>query len=338
MLLVHQLQRLTHWLFQCVSVEIKESNQTTQRENRPGEKIILITATILLASIYSCSFGRVVFKDVPLDRTSDNTVCRGCHEKLSPFHHPTGPEEMNRCISKTPNEELNCSYCHAAYTARNHDREKKPVLTIKNGLLTEDDLCLKCHPGDNPTCKDERRGTASHFMGDPTQPETFDDQKPPLKTSPWPLTKLSSKYIGMNGKGISCLSCHVFRKGPDSTLTEPLPYHLLALAGEKYDLGRDRDDYLCTGCHGLFPGRGRDIHPLLSATVPSSNAVFVTPPATITENGHLNCLSCHRTHGAMPQGGYYLLKKVEGSNSDPKSIHPQIDIVVLCRLCHVPYG
>ncbi len=309
------------------------------RENRLGEKIPLITAMILLISLSACSFSRVVLKGPPIDRKADSQICRGCHERLSSFHHPVGPAAIKRCISATPTEELNCSYCHAAYTAKNHGKEKNPTFTTKNGLLVEDDLCLKCHPPDNPTCKDEYRGTASHFMGDPTRPETFGNQAPPLKTTPWPATKLPSRYGGVNGKGITCLSCHVFRKSPDATLTEPLPYHLLATAGEKYDLGRDRDDYLCTGCHGLLPAGGRydGFHPLLSATMPSSFPIVVTPPATITENGHLNCLSCHRTHGAMPQGGYYLLKKVQGSNNDPKAIHPHINPVVLCRLCHLPY-
>ncbi len=338
----HHFYRLSHWLFRYVSVGAKESNATTQQENRSGEKIPLITFAILLVSLSSCSFGKVTLRDAPLEQTAENVDCRGCHEKLSPFHHPTGQGETNRCISNASNKDLNCSYCHAAYTARNHDKGKKPVLALENGLLTEDDLCLGCHPGDNPTCKDEYRGTASHFMGDPTQPETYDDQKPPLKTSPWPVTKLSSEYVGKNGKGIGCLSCHVFRKGPGSTLTEPLPHHLLAIAGERYDLGEDRDDYLCTGCHGLIPPKQprRADHPIkeiLSATVPLSRAQYVIPPATITETGHMNCLSCHRIHGAMPQGGYYLLKRVDSSNTDPKAIHPQVDFLVLLLLIFNPY-
>ncbi len=328
---------------------------TKQRENRPGEMIPLITALILLTSLSACSFSGVVIKGPLIDRRANRKICRGCHERLPPFHHPVGPEEIKRCISATPTEELNCSYCHPAYTAKNHGKEKNPSLTTKNGLLVGDDLCLQCHPPDNPTCKDEYRGTASHFMGDPTRPETYGDREPPLKTTPWPATKLPSRFGGVNGKGMTCLSCHVFRKGPDATLTGPLPYHLLATAGERYDLGENEEDYLCTGCHGFSPPGRRyrrgSTHPMRSAVVlaeagyptylatsthpmRSAKVPAVTPPATITENGHLNCLSCHRTHGAMPQGGYYLLKKVDSSNTDPQAIHPQIDFVQLCSLCH----
>jgi len=309
---------------------------TKQRENGPGDKIPLVSAMILLISLSACSCGRVVLKGASLDRKADNRICRGCHEKLLPFHHPTGPGEIQRCIPATPTEEMNCSWCHATYTAQNHGKDKNPTLTITKGFLIGDDVCLECHPLDNPACRDEFRGTASHFMGDPTQPETFGDQEPPLKIKPWPATKLPSRFGGVNGKGISCLSCHVFRKGPDATLTQPLPYHLLATAGEKYDLGENEDDYLCTGCHGFYPDERRhrngEIHPLRSAVIPS--AMVVTPPATITENGHLNCLTCHRTHGAVPQGGYYLFKKVNSSNTDPKAVHPPIDFVTLCQLCH----
>jgi hypothetical protein len=60
-----------------------------------------------------------------------------------------------------------------------------------------------------------------------------------------------------------------------------------------------------------------------------------TPPATATINGHVNCNSCHRAHGAMDKGGYYILHQVEGENKDVKAIHPVIDYTTLCLLCHV---
>ncbi len=292
-----------------------------------------LVAAIIMICLSACSSGRDSLRDAPLDRKAGNEPCMDCHGELPPFHHPVECRGSARSAPATTAGNLVCPFCHAAYTGKNHGKGENAVAIGRDGLLVEEDVCIECHPVGNPTRREEFEGTASHFMGDPTRPESFGAQAHQGKTTLWTTTRLRSRYGGANGECIICLSCHVFRQGPGSTLAGPLPHHLLATAGERYDMGESDDDFLCTGCHGVFL-RKYDIHPLRSASV---GRFPPTPPATITEERHLNCLSCHRNHGAPAQGGSYILKKVDGENTDPRAIRPRIDFRSLCLSCHLPY-
>ncbi len=274
------------------------------------------------------------------------TFCEECHlpEKLL-FHHPyeRAADSKNLCPNppdsgwRGQNKEgkMLCSSCHVAHNAGLNKKEADFIPILRAGL-TGDELCIGCHRLDNITCLDEDEGTASHFLGDPTIFQTYDDQKPPERTDPWPETKGYSRYGGDNGKVVVCFSCHTFRNYLTSDLTKSLPHFLLARGGNDIEWQSDKGYYLCTGCHGETPataGSGHT-HPLMQADVDALGQ-NPTPPATYTLNGHLNCDSCHLPHAAPKEGGYYILELVRSKNDDPQAIHPAIDFSVLCHLCHV---
>jgi hypothetical protein len=52
----------------------------------------------------------------------------------------------------------------------------------------------------------------------------------------------------------------------------------------------------------------------------------------------MNCNSCHYAHEAKVQGGAYILKEVDGENTDPLKISPKRDYTILCSYCHIDQG
>ncbi len=277
---------------------------------------------------------------------SSKTFCEECHlpEEME-SHHPLGAATERKCETDAGTvwgaeapEGLYCSSCHVAHNAGLGEVEKDHVPILINSTKG-DGSCFVCHPEDNPTCREDYEGTVSHFLGDPTLSSTYQDSEPKLRVDPWPETQLISKFGGENGKVILCLSCHSFRES-----ATPVPNCLVARAGMSVEWGESDSlaIYLCTGCHSDNPGTGmtdgegksKHSHPLMDA---DSMQLGVEPslPTTLTVNGRINCETCHLAHGAVAGGGYYILKKVDGPNTDPKAIHPQIDYAVLCRLCHL---
>ena len=73
---------------------------------------------------------------------------------------------------------------------------------------------------------------------------------------------------------------------------------------------------------------------MMQADVPTLKAE-PTPPVTVTPDGHLNCDTCHLPHRAPTKGGYYILEDLAGENTEPKTVHPEIDFTPLCHHCHV---
>ncbi len=275
------------------------------------------------------------------------TFCEECHlaENLT-FHHPLVPADFSgwKCPPPTvdpltPNAPpgLYCSSCHVAHNAGLGKKESNYIPILKENSHS-DDLCLQCHPEDNPTCLEEDKGKVSHFRGNPLDTTTYTDLYPPERIDLWPVTKLYSLYGALDEKSIICLSCHTFDYNPESGLTLPLQHYLLANGGNDAEWGNDLGVYLCTGCHGLNPATKAEghTHPLIDGNV-SALSQAVAAPATYTINGHLNCDSCHRPHGAKVEGGYYIMEAVGGLNAEPKTVHPAIDYTVLCHLCHNKY-
>jgi hypothetical protein len=86
----------------------------------------------------------------------------------------------------------------------------------------------------------------------------------------------------------------------------------------------------------VAPGTGETkghSHPMMDADATKLNRL-VPLPTTITPGSKLNCDSCHRTHEAKTNSGYYILETVDGQNADPRKVHPAIDFTVLCHSCH----
>jgi hypothetical protein len=136
-----------------------------------------------------------------------------------------------------------------------------------------------------------------------------------------------------------CLSCHAFRKGALVSGDDGKARFLLARAGNPVEwVAGEEEKYLCTGCHGTTPGsvkgeKGRT-HPLMNAEI-AALGNEVSEPLTETPSGHMNCDSCHRSHGAHTASGVYILEVVEGKNSDPAAIKPEIIFTPVCRGCHL---
>jgi predicted CXXCH cytochrome family protein len=272
------------------------------------------------------------------------TFCEECHlpEEME-SHHPQGLSGGKSCEvtggtvwGTGVSGRIYCSSCHVAHNAGLDEVEEEHV-PILIASTKGDANCLVCHPEDNPTCDPKLDGTVSHFLGDPTLPSTYNDAAPKIRTDPWPETQLSSTYGGESGKVLLCRSCHSFRNP-----AVQVPHFLVARAGANVEWTTDLGVYLCTGCHGDNPGTGvssdqskaAHSHPLMNAdSLKLPNPA--TPPATFTANGKINCHTCHRAHGAVPAGGYYIMNAVGGTNTEPKTIHPQIDFAVVCRLCHL---
>jgi hypothetical protein len=177
---------------------------------------------------------------------------------------------------------------------------------------------------------------ASHFIGDPTLPETYADPAPPLRTAIWPESKLSSIYGGATGQSVTCLSCHTFRPGYVTSGDDGKTAHLLARSGTSIEWEEGGEGfYLCTGCHTANPGTAGEgfTHPLMAADMTLLERI-PEPPVTVTPNQHINCDSCHRPHGATTSSGYYILEHIRSANTDPQAIQPPVDFSVLCHKCH----
>jgi predicted CXXCH cytochrome family protein len=272
--------------------------------------------------------------------------CGECHEQAgSETHHPTGAltgpcATRLASTSGSAGQGFTCDLCHRAHNAGfGTGREPDHVPLLRTGL-SGDDLCVACHPGDNPTCSSDPARAASHFLGDPTLPETFADPEPPLRVEPWPESGLKSRYGGENGKEVICLSCHSFKKGALVSGDDGTARFLLARSGNEIEWAPEGEgSYLCTGCHGTSPGAARGekghTHPLMTADL-AELGNEVSPPLSGTPSGHMNCDSCHRPHGAHTASGVYMLEIVEGLNTDPKAIKPKIAFTPVCHGCHDP--
>jgi predicted CXXCH cytochrome family protein len=224
-----------------------------------------------------------------------------------------------------------CSHCHKAHNAgyERNEMEFIPILVSKGQGLCED-----CH-----------NLGVSHFLGDPNLPSNYDTQSTTFYRDMWPFTGKRSYYEGdgENPTTVTCYSCHYMKSSNEQGGGEPLPYNLLAPAGEYVEWFEDSpEDYLCTGCHGDTPatvGSGRT-HPLLTAdssrfpNIQTDHLIPGETPASYTEDLKINCHSCHRAHRATVPGGLYILKAVRGNNTDPKAIRPRIRFETLCYGCH----
>ena len=274
--------------------------------------------------------------------------CQECHEQLAiPHHHPCG-ESTGPCASLLPVDSetggrriLGCDRCHRAHNAGlDSGREAEHVPLLRTSLADERS-CVSCHPAANPTCGTDSRYQASHFLGDPTLLETYDDRDPPLWLEMWPESTQASRYGGASGKAVTCLSCHSFRPGQVVSGDDGTARYLLARSGNRVEWTAGQEQYyLCTGCHGATPGTGSGekghTHPLMEADA-AALGTPVAPPLSATPTGKVNCDSCHRPHGASTSGGVYILETIEGLNTDPRAIKPQINFTPTCLGCHEKY-
>lgn len=271
--------------------------------------------------------------------------CGSCHQGVpAPYHHPAGDNIEGPCVGEMPvfdgaaPNSLPCRGCHQAHNAGLGEREELFVPLLKQEL-TSMDFCYTCHPEDDPSCGSDPAQQASHFLGDSTLPDTYGLAEASLRKGPWPASGEESSYGGAEEGEVVCLSCHTFK--PGAVLADDgRGGHLLARSGKNVEWEDAADpsgttgynNYLCTGCH-LSRGTTGPNHPLMSADLQKLKGE-PTPPVTMTSGGHLNCDSCHRPHGARTASGYYILEDVQGSNTDPKTVHPRIDFTVLCHHCH----
>jgi hypothetical protein len=224
-----------------------------------------------------------------------------------------------------------------AHNAGLGEQNEGDYIPILKEPMTSAGYCVSCHSEDDPTCSGTEAGKASHFMGDPTLAETYLDDEPPLRTDPWPESGLKSHYDGDNEQVVGCLSCHAFRPGALISGDDGLSKYLLARAGNPVEWKEgEMDTYLCTGCHSSNPatkGSGHT-HPLMTADVTLMPGEVPKPPITATPSGKINCDSCHRSHNAPSNGGYYILELVTSENTDPQAIQPKIDFTEVCHSCH----
>ena len=157
------------------------------------------------------------------------------------------------------------------------------------------------------------------------------------------MTQLESSYDGDEDAPttITCLSCHYLTSPGEGGVD--LPFRLLAPADENASWTTEApEDYLCTGCHMLDHDTFGEshTHPTMNADRSAFPDIFTDHlladelPVTYTDEGRINCHSCHTTHNAVTRGGVYILKVVGGENLDPKAIKPKIDFTTLCHSCH----
>jgi predicted CXXCH cytochrome family protein len=274
------------------------------------------------------------------------TFCERCHRTPPVGHHgyrdgngiaaagswkaPVRAGGLGHTYGTVEPGKMYCSICHRAHNAGYGKKEPDYVpILVDRGV----GLCEACH-----------EMGVSHFIGDPTLPSTYSKAAPSLKRTPWPATDKTSFYEGEGTapSGVTCTSCHTMTKPvvPGSDVPDHL---LLAPAGgdQEWRSG-EADGYLCTGCHGDSPATvgGGITHPLMSAVaerfplVPNLPLVQGETPATYTQNGRINCHTCHRSHQAALPGGVFILKIVRGENVDPKAIRPLTDYRALCHSCH----
>lgn len=295
----------------------------------------------------------------PLLRTPvlSETFCGECHQELTEYHHPVGVIPDALCERNLPGVEYGdplvgmvCEHCHRAHNAGLDSGREQDYVPILRFSGDPEILCLVCHPAEDPTCRQITGRTASHFLGDPTLVDTYEDLDPPLRTDPWPESGALSFYGGEDEKIVTCLSCHTFSSegvisGDDGTVG-----YLLARSGNPVEWGEGEQEgeengegeqeadeaiYLCTGCHTANPATKSTghTHPLMSADI-SLMGKEPLLPVTATPGGRVNCDSCHLPHNAPDAGGYYILEVVEGPNKDPKAIAPRVNFTKLCHACH----
>jgi len=273
--------------------------------------------------------------------------CEVCHDRMPlEYHHSLVVEGTGRCsalidpIDPVTGLRRTCELCHRAHNAGLGTQKEQDYLPLLRESSLGEKQCLVCHPRDNPTCNTDPNFRASHFIGDPTLPETYASDGSTLRRTLWPGSKTLSPYGGDKGTVMLCTSCHAFKGSAVVSGDQGRSRHLRALSGNPVEWAEDDGTYLCTGCHKENPGTGTGekgrTHPLLGALVERLGHVPLAP-ATATVNGHINCDSCHRPHEAATAGSYYILESVNGPNKDPLAIHPTIDFTVLCRLCHKKY-
>jgi len=292
----------------------------------------------------SCHASHAAWAGTPLLRTPQTApdFCEECHEKTPENHHGVGPLTKTACASRIPASpygkvrELTCAVCHRAHNAGLGQKHEKDYVPLLKASLSTGDLCEQCHPAGNPTCSEKTDYLATHFIGDPALPETYNDANPPLRTVPWPESGLPSVY-GEKGREVTCLSCHTFRKGVVVSGDAGKSRSLLARSGNPVEWSEGQEViYLCTGCHSVNPATGQvkgHSHPMMKADMVKSG-MTVIPPMTATPSGHLNCDSCHRPHEAATAGGRYILETVRGQNTDPLAIQPRVDYTQVCHACH----
>jgi len=273
--------------------------------------------------------------------------CEVCHEWMSlEYHHPLVVKDAGRCaVLIEPNDPVTglrrtCDLCHRAHNAGLGTEKEQDYLPLLRESHLDEKQCLICHPRDNPTCNPDPNFRASHFIGDPTLPETYASDGSTLRRAVWPGSGTISPYGGVKGTVMLCISCHAFKGSAVVSGDKGKSRFLRALSGNPVEWAADEGVYLCTGCHKANPGTGAAqtgrTHPLLDALVERLGHVPLVP-ATATFNGHVNCDSCHRPHEAATAGGYYILEAVAGTSKDPLVVHPTINFSVLCRLCHEKY-
>jgi len=276
-----------------------------------------------------------------LRATEAEDFCEECHETIPlENHHPI---TTSRCSENLPLPayggapgKMYCSLCHRAHNAGLGEEDEALFVPLLRVRGKEAEYCETCHPAGNPTCSADPASLASHFIGDPTLSDTYDNPAPPLRREAWPDSGLLSVYEGPAGMTVTCLSCHTFEKGAVVSGDDGTAGHLLALAGNRveWEEGEERS-YLCAGCHSADPEtmKAGSSHPYMDADAANLPGE-PQPPVTITPNQHVNCDSCHRSHGAVTESGYYILEAVTSENKDPRKIHPKIDFTVLCQKCH----
>jgi predicted CXXCH cytochrome family protein len=273
-----------------------------------------------------------------------NTFCEVCHREPPEGHHgytsdgfipPHIAQQMllnldslGITYGEPTYDRIYCSLCHKAHNAGYNRKEESFIpLLVDKGT----GICSNCH-----------ELGVSHFMGDPTLASTYGDDDPPLYRGIWPESGMASFYEGEGDTptSITCESCHFLSTPMDGG--DPVPGRLLAPADEDAEwIPGYPEDYLCTGCHGETPATvgGGSTHPLMEA----DSSIYPVDPSyiqlgetmvTYTPGRAVNCHSCHRTHGAVPSGGVYIMKISRGTNIDPKAIQPQINYENLCLSCH----
>jgi predicted CXXCH cytochrome family protein len=266
--------------------------------------------------------------------------CEECHLKVPDYHHPVGNPVDTACVPRIPAaaygtpEGLACAHCHRAHNAGLGQPDESDFVPLLTDSAVSGALCALCHPPEDPTCK---KGTASHFIGDPTLSDTYDDRTPPLRRDPWPESGLKGRYGGEKDTEIGCLSCHAFRKGAVTSGDDGKSVGLLARSGNPVEWPEGGEStYLCTGCHSVDPATGQvkgHSHPMMKAEI-GKQGMSVALPITATPSGHLNCDSCHRPHGAAVASGRYILETARGQNTDPLAIQPKVDYTQVCHSCH----
>lgn len=293
----------------------------------------------------TCHAPHAAWVETPLLRPPPTApgFCEECHDQVPEWHHPVGELSDTRCSTQVraapygSSKGLSCASCHQAHNAGFGKTPESDYVPLLVDSIASGALCELCHPSGNPTCSKNTTALASHFVGDPTLADTYDDKEPPLRTEAWPESRLTSTYGGARKQTVICLSCHSFRKGAITSGDDGTARNLLARSGNRIEWEPGQEsNYLCTGCHGGNPSTGKKghTHPLMSANVANLGRDAQAPVTTTP--GKVNCDSCHRPHEALTRGGYYILEVIDSQNTDPAKIHPDIDYTVLCHACHDP--